>query len=302
MSRKTWKDYFHFSKAERSGVYIVISLILFMASLNFIIPRLLTQNEADFSEFENDIASLKEIEKLSTERSKQLFDFDELTTPNYSLFEFDPNQVSREQLEKLGVKSYVINNLLKYRAKGGQFRKKEDLKKIFGFDLDTYKRLQPYIVIKAKNVSEHIDNESTAANKNKSNLQIDINSSTAEEFQQIKGIGETYSNRIVDYREQVGGFYRIEQIAEVFGIDSSLYQSIEHQLIIQEVELKQISLNFASINDLKNHPYVDYKLARKIYDERVQNGPYQSMDTFLERCVIEESLAVKITPYLKLWD
>lgn len=302
MKQKTWKDYFHFSKSERNGIYIVIALILIVGSLNFIIPRFAKNSSIDFSTFKQEISRLKENEKTKGEDNDLQPEFEELNTVNYSLFEFDPNRVNREQLLSLGVKSYVIDNLLKYRNKGGRFKKKEELKKIFGFDLETYKRLEPYIFITESKSREHEFEKAEESQAGKEIIQMDINASTAVEFQQIRGIGEVYSKRIVDYRELLGGYNSIDQILEVYGIDSTLFNSIKNQLIIQEINLKQISLNFAGIRELSAHPYIDYALAKKMYNERVKNGPYHSMDDLNTRCLKDDVLIEKISPYLQIWQ
>lgn len=71
---------------------------------------------------------------------------------NYSkvslqLFEFDPNKIDSVSLVRMGIRPYVIKNMLNYRRKGGNFRKPEDLSRIYGLDEDVYLRLLPFIKI-----------------------------------------------------------------------------------------------------------------------------------------------------------
>ena len=62
---------------------------------------------------------------------------------------FDPNTVDSMTLLHLGFKPWQAKNMLKYRAKGGKYRKKEDLKKLYGMTDSMYLALTPYIYISA---------------------------------------------------------------------------------------------------------------------------------------------------------
>jgi len=67
-----------------------------------------------------------------------------------SLQDFDPNAADSAQLHALGISPFVLGNILKYRERGGVFRQKSDLAKIYGLNQETYKRLEPYILLPEK--------------------------------------------------------------------------------------------------------------------------------------------------------
>ena len=54
---------------------------------------------------------------------------------------------------------------------------------------------------------------------------IPLNTATKEQLMTIKGIGETYAQRILDYREQIGGFTSLEQLMDIDGIGEGRYNS-----------------------------------------------------------------------------
>ena len=58
---------------------------------------------------------------------------------------FDPNTADSSTLVHLGLKPWQAKNMLKYRAKGGRYRKAEDLKKLYGMTDSMYQALTPYI-------------------------------------------------------------------------------------------------------------------------------------------------------------
>ncbi len=47
---------------------------------------------------------------------------------------------------------------------------------------------------------------------------INLNTATAEELQQLEGVGEVLSGRIIAYREAYGGFRSVEDLLDVQGV------------------------------------------------------------------------------------
>ena len=53
------------------------------------------------------------------------------------------NEIDINQWQRLGVSERTARTIRNYLDKGGQFRKKEDLKKIYGFQPEDYTALEP---------------------------------------------------------------------------------------------------------------------------------------------------------------
>lgn len=64
------------------------------------------------------------------------------------------------------------------------------------------------------------------------NNKININTANVSELKQITGIGESIANKIIDYRENVGKFKKIEDIKEVKGIGDSKFESLKNKITI----------------------------------------------------------------------
>jgi len=62
---------------------------------------------------------------------------------------------------------------------------------------------------------------------------IDLNKASVEELMQIKGIGQAYAERIVEYRENNGQFKQVEDIMKVKGIGSKLFESIKDLITVE---------------------------------------------------------------------
>lgn len=61
---------------------------------------------------------------------------------------------------------------------------------------------------------------------------VNINKATAEQLMEIKGIGESYANRILEYREKNGPFKKIEDIMQIKGIGTKLFESIKDKITV----------------------------------------------------------------------
>ena len=62
---------------------------------------------------------------------------------------------------------------------------------------------------------------------------INLNTATKEQLLTLKGIGENYANRIIEYRENNGPFQKAEDIMKVKGIGDKIFQSIKDRIIVR---------------------------------------------------------------------
>ena len=61
---------------------------------------------------------------------------------------------------------------------------------------------------------------------------VDINTASFEDLQQVRGIGPTIAQRIIDYRDVNGKFESIEDLVNVKGIGGSKFQKIKSQISV----------------------------------------------------------------------
>jgi len=218
-------------------------------------------------------------------------------------FPFDPNTATFGELMKLGLNKKVANNIINYREKGGQFRQKEDLQKIYSLQTEDYTRLEPYINIAPVEAVEKTDTEPIAQlvknpKPRPAPVNININTATPEDWQRLYGIGPAYSKRIVKYRNALGGFHAVNQVSEVYGLADSTFQSIRPQLELDPTPIQQINLNTATQDDLKKHPYLDWKKSKTIIAYRDNHGVFSTVDDLQKVRVISSDLFEKLKPYL----
>jgi len=207
------------------------------------------------------------------------------------LFDFNPNTATKSDWQKLGFSEKQATTFIKYTSKGGKFYKKEDLLKIYGVEQEHYNILEPYIVLEKQEENQPTYNE---------NIIVEINSATQNELTKIKGIGDYYASRMLKYRDLLGGYFKKEQLLEVYGMKPEVYEKIKDNIEIDTKNLVKININFANEKELASHPYLDYKTADKITEYRNKNGAYKSLKTLIDKNIISKDIYDKILPYLKI--
>lgn len=215
-------------------------------------------------------------------------------TPLGEPFNFDPNTADEATLRKLGISEKVARVILNYREKGGRFRKKEDLAKIYSLPEADYQRLEPYIQIDPGQASAKAAESMTAPVA----IQIDINKASAEEWQRLRGVGATTASRIVSYREKLGGFASVEQVGETFGLPDSTFQHIKSQLNVSPV-FKTLAVNAVGIDELDAHPYLSRKEATAMAAYRANHGDFKNFEDVKKVKALSSKTLEKIRPYLE---
>ena len=219
-------------------------------------------------------------------------------------FPFDPNTATEAELRRLGLPDKTITMLLKYREKGGAFRKNEDLKKLYSLAEQDYARLVPYISI-AATAPRPVQYASSAfgekvlpksANKD---VSLDINKATVEEWQQLPGIGANRAQKILYFRDKLGGFSSAEQVAEARGLPDSVFRAIKPMLLVSTPIFRKININTATADDLGLHPYFDKKQATLLLAYRAQHGNFKSVDDIVAIGAFKnKDWLAKVKPYL----
>ncbi len=233
--------------------------------------------------------------------------FPEPETPR---FNFDPNTAAATELQQLGLPSKVIQNIVKYREKGGRFKYKEDVARIYGMPENLYAALSPYIQLPAKNKTPAEDIAAIVAGNNPAPYQagsapkkhtgtIDINRASIAEWQQLKGIGPAFAKRIVTFRDKLGGFYTVGQVAETFGLPDSTFQKIKPQLVLSPV-INKIQLNTVSLEVLMTHPYIKRNIAQIILNYRAQHGPFTAPEDLYRIHALSKEVVEKMLPYISV--
>lgn len=216
-------------------------------------------------------------------------------TCDSELFPFDPNTADSTTLKRLGLSSWMIKNIYKYRAAGGVYRNAEDFARVYGITKKQYEALAPYIRISddyrpASEFYKSSHNSETASRQNSGNgyvprdtilypiklkpgQRVSLNSADTTQLKKIPGIGSAYARAIVRRREKLGGFYSASQLMEIDGFP----QEALAYLHIDASSIHKLNINKLSYSQLRQHPYLNHYQARDIIDCRRLRGPLKSL-------------------------
>lgn len=211
-----------------------------------------------------------------------------------SRFNFDPNTSTLEEFRKLGIPESVGKRIVQYRNKGGQFRIKSDLAKMYGLDSLLYRSLASYILLPDQLERKVFPKEE----RPKIAIQFDINLTDTISLKSVMGIGSALSKRIIKYRESLGGFINVDQIAEVYGLDSLVLLELKPFYVADGFQPRKIMVNETTEQELDRHPYLSLKEAKSIITYRIQHGKYASPTDLLKIKTIKESTVSRVGPYL----
>ncbi len=282
-----WKDFFYFTRSQQKGIYVLLTilfcLIIFRVSMGFCIAsKELSPDQKLFMEKVKIVEdSLSEIKKLDT------------------LFVFDPNLISEDNMQKLGLSSYQRKALVGYRQKIGRIDSFSELYEVYGFDSLTVNRIKEFVVIPDDKSKERKNlTYNTRKSIKDSTVILEINSADSVDFKKLKGIGDVLSKRIVKYRDLLGGFYSVSQLGEVYGLSYVVIDKIENQLMVNNELIHKIDLENSSWYEISKHPYITKQLARLIKKVYKDKGIVERNDLMIKGQKISNDEWEKIKFYI----
>lgn len=223
--------------------------------------------------------------------------------PAYQLHPFNPNTVSRDALLSMGVSPKAVQQWLNYRSKGGRFKQKEEVRKIYALTNNEYQRLSPYMKMPAT-ISNSNKRVATVTMANKfsqydaiSDVKLDVNTATNQDWQRLKGIGPAYAKRIINFRSKLGGFVDLNQIRNTYRLPDSVFQKIKPQLLLSPIA-PPLGINMATLETLTAHPYIQKRQAKAIVNYRKNHGKFGRWEDFKKVVVFSDQELIRLKPYL----
>lgn len=287
------RNIFGFSRAEANGLIILLPLMILIVFSQPIYRMIVGDPPLEFDENQSRIDSL-----IAS------WDFNPIEQPDkLTLFTFDPNTCTKEEMDSLGFPNFLSERIINYRSKGGRFSNAADMLKIYGMDTSFYETLRPFIAIKENPVAARkIEKEQNTRNKrNEVSISFDLNLADTTQLKRLKGIGTVLASRIVKYRDILGGFHDLSQVKEVYGLDSTVVMEVvNHSFISPDFTPRQLNINKATEREFSQHPYIKFKLAKTIIAYRFQHGSFAEIDDLLKIDLIDQEQLNKLRPYLKV--
>ena len=279
------KDYFQFNKKERNGI-LLLSCLLLLLILFYQFSHLLKQeSRTDFSSFEKALAELEYEQEPTIEKQKD------------SLFYFNPNTLADKGWLVLGLPSTKLSVLRNFQKSGAIFKTKTDLKNCFAITDEFYEKVYKYISI------PKIKKTETPSIKTKKTKQIvELNQADSLQLISINGVGPFYAKQILKYRKELGGFRNYDQLTKIWGLENLEIQKLKQQTSIDTLHIRKVNVNTIELEQLKLHPYLNYKQAKMILNYRKQHGDFKQVKDIRKIKPISPELFRKIVPYFKTHD
>ena len=313
-----WKqvvvDYFSFSRRDR----IAILVLSFAVVAVILAPRFISKGRIQSEPITDTgwISVLRSLETRDTSsfqaeygQREYLYDRSRPGPTRRSkgeLFYFDPNTLPEQEWIRLGLRPKTISTIRNFLVKGGRFRQPEDLRRIYGLYPDEYERIAPFVRIVSNSKepppeSTHgTGNVVTPKNYPARYSVVDINTADTGALIALPGIGSKLANRIITFRDKLGGFYSIDQVGETFGLADSTFQKIKQYLKLENPSIRKININTATVEELKAHPYIRYSLANPIIAYRKEHGLFEKIEDLRKVMAVTAEIFRKIEPYLSI--
>ncbi len=129
---------------------------------------------------------------------------------------------------------------------------------------------------------------------------IDLNSTDSLALVRLKGIGPILAVRILKYREFLGGYYDVNQLKDVYGMDTNTVRTIKDFLYVDVSTIRKMDLNTATFRELLRHPYLEYEDVKRIVNYRDKHHPMDSLNELFYIEGLDPDLILRIQPYLKV--
>ena len=279
------KDYFQFNKKERNGILLLSCLMLILILFYQFSYLLIQESKTDFSAFEKTLSELEYEKEPTFEKQKD------------SLFYFNPNTLQDNGWLALGLSSKRLHTLRNFQNSGATFKTKDDLNNCFAITEEFYNKVKDYVII------PKVENSVKVHEKPKTTFQlVELNQADSLQLIKINGVGPFYAKQILKYRKELGGFVNYAQLTEIWGLEKLDFIKLKQQTIIDTLYLTKINVNTVELEQLRMHPYLNYKQAKMIVNYRKQHGDFKLVKDIRKIKPITPELFRKIATYFKTHD
>jgi competence protein ComEA len=294
---KAWLRFlFAFSRTETNGFLILIPLMFLILFSEPLYRAWFTGRERNTDQDKKQLDSL-----IATWEWDKKDSVKEIPS---KFFRFNPNTTTEADFTLLGLNPFTSKKIIKYRLAGGTFKIKHDLFKIYGIDSAWVKTRYPYIDLPEKLESKKLSpkNEQAQNFKVKTELiRFNLNEADTTQLIAIYGIGTKLATRILKYRDKLGGYITMDQLKEVYGLDSAVVGRLREKTFITErFTPTRINLNQSTEKELAVHPYLSKEIARAITTYRFQHGAFTSLDDLNNIKLLDEKKIQRLKPYFTL--
>lgn len=286
MGKRSIISHFRFNKQERNGIFFLL-LIIVSIQLFFYLIRIYSPPSAT--------PALKEDAELQLQIDRLREEYP--SRDSLKIYPFNPNYITDYKGYTLGMSPQEIDRLHIYRSDNKFVNSPEEFQEVtlvsdsllailalhFKFP-DWTQRSDPALASGNKvHLGTIKESDKEAPHGADAIIYRDLNLATAGDFMEIYGVGDVLSQRIVKFRDRLGGFLVEEQLNHVYGLEKEVVDRILKRFRIHgPPEIIKIDINEAPATEIAKLVYIDYEVALRIVAYREANGLLGSFDRLMD--------------------
>lgn len=275
-------NFFRISKTQQKGLILLISILIGVEILLFFTthntPNLNTNGSSDWKVFQAQIDSLKNIQKQKD---------------TLKIYPFNPNYITSYRGYVLGLSPQEIQRMMDYRKQNKFVNSPREFQKITQISDSLLQVVSPYLKF-PKWTSKPKKQYTT-----KPLIKKSLNEATAEDLKKVYGIGSVLADRIIQFRNVIGGFIVTDQLRDVYGLeDATIINVLTNFEIKHTPKHQRLNINTASIDELNTAPYITYSIAREIVIFRTKKGKINAFEEIDHLDGITPKIRKRIPLYL----
>ena len=257
------KSFFIFSKSHRSGIVLLLLLMVLVQLCYYFISN----QKPSTSEDTSWLLTQNEIDSLKQNR----------LTKKDTIYPFNPNFITDYKGYKLGMSVQEIDRLHQYRAQNKYVNSAAEFQKVTKVSSDLLQKISPYFKfpdwVTNKSASAYKKFQTYPTKEKVAIIQKDINAATKEDLIAVYGIGEKTAEKILIEKEKFGAFVSMEQFQFIWGISPEAIEDLQKRFFVKNTStITKIAINELSIKELAKFPYFNYTLAKEIVIYRSMNN------------------------------
>lgn len=230
---------------------------------------------------------------------------------------FDPNNLDKSGWMALGLTEKQAGGIMRWVERGGRFRSKADVAKMYSIKPEQFALLAPFMLLpdsapERPRFAERPERKPWPARDTSQRTKtwpnrpvyevVELNAADSAALTALPGIGPSFARGIIKYRNQLGGYVSLDQLSEVFVLRDKpdAVQKIAGSLRVDADKAHKLNINTATAEEFTGHPYLWKKwgIAKAIVAYRSQHGPYAAVEDVKKCLLVDDELFRKLSPYL----
>jgi competence protein ComEA len=205
---------------------------------------------------------------------------------------FNPNQLSLDDWRMMGFSEKQTASILNFKERIGGFKSKKDIQNLYVMNEELYMKLHVLIDLPDSIVGTN----KTSYKKRRREL----NTASEKELQWVKGIGPFFAQRIISYRNSLGGFYDFSQLNEINQLPKEVIQRLQEEMDLNKEYVLKLNINKLNETELVSHPYIRFAVAKDIVELRNKSGYFESIEQVKNTGLIDDKLFDRIKHYITI--